>query len=102
MARNFIGIVSGRWKNASDLHVPARIVRYKVSDFNNRFGTDEKHSDYILSGQKGYRMTKDLDEIQEAIDRDRCHAIKRLQEINERQHNLDHVKNEIRHGRRDK
>ena len=98
--KEFMGIVPGEWRHAENLRAASRTIRQNVSDFNNKYGTDPDHLDYILSGKQGYRMTRDLDEIEEAIDRDHDLALKRLEEICNRRDHLYQVKNAKRHGGR--
>ena len=95
----FFGIRKGTWIHAYALLVSPREIRHHVSRFNNSFGTDNDHQDYIVSGRRGYRMTDDLDEIEEAIDRDLAMASKRLKEIKKRKKNLERLRNEKRYGR---
>lgn len=96
--KEFLGIVPGQWRHACDLRVSAREIRHNVSRFNNRYGTDPDHLDYIVSCKKGYKMTRNLDEIEEAIDRDHSIAVKRLSEIEDRRRHLDQVKKARLHG----
>jgi hypothetical protein len=92
--KNFIGIVPGEWRHANELGMSPRMIRFNVAEFNNAFGTDEKHRDYILSGQQGYRMTCNLREIEEQIQKDHINAINRLIEIEDRLNRLKLVKKE--------
>lgn len=96
--KEFLGIVPGEWRHAVDLRAEARDIRRNVSEFNDRYGTDADHLDYILSGKDGYRMTRNLKEIEKAIDRDYALAIRRLNEIQKRKEHLDQVINAKRHG----
>ena len=92
--KEFLGIVPGEWRHASDLRAEARTIRANVSKFNDAYGTDEKHRDYILSGNQGYRMTRKLDEIEEQLEKDHMAAIYRLIQIEDRMKNLKKVKEE--------
>lgn len=96
--KEFLGIVPGEWRHAVNLRAEARDIRRNVAEFNNRYGTDADHLDYILSGNEGYRMTRNLNEIEDAINRDYDLAIKRLNEIQKRKRHLDQVINAKRHG----
>lgn len=63
------GITDKRWTFASEITDQPRTLKAKVRAYNNAFGTDEDHQYYILSGALGYRLTKDREEIFNAIDR---------------------------------
>ena len=54
----FHGIVTYEWRHARDLDLEPREIRRAVSEFNDKFGTDRNHRYYIISGQKGYKLTK--------------------------------------------
>ena len=70
MSADVFGITEGRWTFASEITDQPRALKALVRNFNNHFGEDEKHTYYILSGSKGYRLTKDRHEIFEAIGRE--------------------------------
>lgn len=66
MERSVFGITD-RWQTAITLTEDPRGLKKKVREWNNSFGEDEHHNVYIISGRKGYRLTRDKDEIMESI-----------------------------------
>ena len=94
----FFGIRVNEWTLARDCELDPRQMRHEVSAFNDAFGTDENHKYYILSGQQGYMLTKDLRKIREQIKRDQAIAAGRMAQIRKRMNRLELRENYIRHG----
>ena len=92
------GIRVNEWTHARDCDLEPRQMRAAVSAFNDRFGTDDKHKYYILSGKAGYMLTKDMKKIREAIERDHAIAVVRMGQIGNRKRNLEYRENCMRHG----
>jgi hypothetical protein len=65
--REVFGIVKSRWKTAAEITCKPRTLKARVRAFNDKFGTDEEHNIYIISGNLGYRLTNDKQEILDSI-----------------------------------
>lgn len=85
------GIVTYEWRHARDLDLEPRQIRRAVSEFNDKFGTDRNHRYYIISGQKGYKLTKNKKEIAKAIGDTESRIMKELNRINQHWRNFDRL-----------
>lgn len=96
---NFYGITR-EWTPARECELDPRAMRIKVAEFNDNFGIDNKHRDYILSSVQGYRITRDLKEIRDAILHDQRIAFTREQQLKNRRDRLERLIREKKHGGR--
>ena len=85
----FHGIVAYEWRHARDLDLEPRQIRRAVSEFNDKFGTDRDHRYYIISGQNGYKLTKNKKEIALAIGGAESRIMKELERIGQHRRNFD-------------
>ena len=85
------GIVTYEWRHARDLDLEPRQIRRVVSEFNDKFGTDRNHRYYIVSCQKGYKLTKNKREIAKAIGDTESRIMKELKRINQHWRNFDRL-----------
>lgn len=69
MERSVFGITD-RWQTAITLTENTRGLKKLVREWNNSFGEDENHNVYIISGSKGYRLTRDMTEIMQSIEKE--------------------------------
>lgn len=97
---NYFGIIPNEWTSAKDCELEARAMRHKVSEFNDLYGTDENHKYYIVSSMSGYKLTRNLKEIREAIERDERLAKKRFGTISRRKRMLERAEISRAHGGR--
>ena len=67
--REVFGITE-RWQTALTITEDTRGLKKRVRDWNNAFGDDELHNVYIISGSKGYRLTQDMKEIMQSIEKE--------------------------------
>ena len=94
----FHGIVTYEWRHARDLDLEPREIRRVVSQFNDKFGTDNNHRYYIISGQQGYRLTRNKKEIEKAIERAEKLVREDMKRISTRRRNFDRMVKRDWHG----
>lgn len=96
MARNVFGITY-YWQTAAEITDNPRGLKMLVRDWNNKFGEDGEHNVYIISGRKGYRLTREKDEIMESIGKEgSLIKIRQKQFSNRRKRALDFFSNNER------
>lgn len=83
MARNVFGI-KFYWQTASEITVNPRGLKMLVRNWNNKFGEDDEHNVYIVSGSNGYRLSDDMDEIMKSIEKEERLARIRLSQAHKR------------------
>ena len=66
MEKRVFGITD-QWHTALEITTDPRKLKKQVREWNNEFGKDDTHDVYIISGSKGYRLTKDKDEVMQSI-----------------------------------
>lgn len=94
----FHGINTREWTHAADTGIEPRMLRHMVSKFNDEFGTSEDQKYYILSGAQGYRMTRNLEEIEKQIMRDYKRAKREMKRVTDRNSNLAYMQAMKLHG----
>lgn len=72
--------ITEEWKFAREITDRPRTLKAQVRAYNDRFGLDEDHQTYIVSGSFGYKQTVDKDEIMKSIEKE-----ERLARIRHRQ-----------------
>lgn len=97
MKKNVFGITK-KWTHATDTEYAPRTLRHLVMAFNDKFGSNPENDTYIVSMVCGYRLTNDLDEIREAIERDERKVRKALKRIQKRKQGLKRLENRKIHG----
>lgn len=83
--KSLIYLIGPEWHTVADWglnHENTRRLRAEVRRYNRAFSVDRPS--YILSGNKGYRLTTDPDEIMEAIGKDLAKTLVELNEIKSR------------------
>jgi hypothetical protein len=69
MERSVFGITD-RWQTGLTITEDTRGLKRLVREWNNAFREDDEHNVYIISGSKGYRLTRDMTEIMESIEKE--------------------------------
>ena len=94
----YYGIKVGEWTPARDCELNARAMRFRVTEFNDAYGTDDNHKYYIVSGMAGYKLTRNLKEIRKQIEHDERLAKGRLKVFSERKRRLERFEKLKAHG----
>ena len=97
MKKKVFGITKN-WTHAHETPYAPRALRYLVTEFNDNFGVNSENDTYIVSTVSGYRLTNDLEEIREAIERDERKAHKALNRIKRRKARLKQLETRKLHG----
>lgn len=86
------------WKPARKCELEPRAMRRVVTQFNDSYGIDNNHVYYIVSGMKGYKLTRNLKEIREQIEHDEDLAKRELETVLKRRRKLERFEKRRRHG----
>lgn len=87
---NVFGITE-EWQTSKDITTDPRGLKRLVRDYNNKFGSDEHHQYYIVSGSKGYRLTQDEEEIMKSINKEYRLARIRLKQASTRRERTEEM-----------
>lgn len=93
----YYGVRFGVWTPARNCTLEPREMRRVVSEFNDTFGNDNNRTAYIVSGMKGYKLTRDLKEIRAQIEHDIAAIHCRSDVVYERRRKLERLERVMRH-----
>lgn len=81
--------ITENWKRSYEITDRPRHLKMLVREYNDRFGTDDEHEYYIISGSFGYRLTQDKEEIMNSIKKEERLARIRFRQASRRRKKVE-------------
>ena len=81
--------ITTEWRTSDQITDHPRALKMQVRHYNDRFGEDEEHQYYIISGSYGYKLTQDKEEIMHSIEKEERLAKIRFKQAKTRRKNAE-------------